>query len=142
MRENLEKIIREICFIIKVEGRLVLKNYPITPAQFDLLQRLYFRGPMKMTELSTHLGIAKSTLSGIVKRLEGMKYLSRERGKDKRVFLISITEHGKQIIEAVIENRVQFIGKVIEEFGQKKAEELYEILQQFKEAMEKCRSSR
>ncbi len=141
MRENLEKILREICFIVKVEGRLVLKDYPITPAQFDLLQRLYFRGPMRMTELSTNLGIAKSTLSGIVKRLETMKYVKRERGTDKRVFLISITNKGEEIVQAVIQKRVDFIGKVIETFGEKKTKQLYSILLEFKEGIEKCRSS-
>jgi transcriptional regulator, MarR family len=81
LKKEIEKVLRDICFMVKVEGRLVLKNYPITAAQFDLLQRLYFRGPMKMTELSTMLGIAKSTLSGIVRRLENVGYLSRTRGK-------------------------------------------------------------
>ncbi len=141
MREDLEKLLRDICFIVKVEGRLVLKEHPITPAQFDLLQRLYFRGPMRMTELSTNLGIAKSTLSGIVKRLETMNYVKRERGKDRRVFLISITNKGKEIVLAVIKKRVEFIGKVIEKFGEKKTKELYSILQEFKEEIEKCRSS-
>ncbi len=141
MKKELEKILRDICFIIKVEGRLVLKNYPITSAQFDLLQRLYFKGPMKMTELSTALGIAKSTLSGIVQRLENIGYVSRIRGKDKRVFMVSVTEVGKTVVRSVIEKRVEFVGKVIDAMGEESSKELLKILQKFKEEIEKCRNS-
>lgn len=141
MKKELEKILRDICFIVKIEGRLVLKDYPITAAQFDLLQRLYFKGPMKMTELSTTLGIAKSTLSGIVQRLENIGYVSRVRGKDKRVFMISITEVGKSVVKSVIEKRVEFIGKVINSMGEERSMELLKILQRFKEEIEKCRNS-
>ncbi|GLI48200.1 MULTISPECIES: MarR family winged helix-turn-helix transcriptional regulator [Pseudothermotoga] len=141
MKKEIEKVLRDICFMVKVEGRLVLKNYPITAAQFDLLQRLYFRGPMKMTELSTMLGIAKSTLSGIVRRLENVGYLSRTRGKDKRVFMISATAEGKKVVESVIEKRVEFVGKVLQELGKEDSNQLLQLLQKFKEAIEKCRSS-
>ncbi|MEJ5229823.1 MAG: MarR family transcriptional regulator [Pseudothermotoga sp.] len=141
MKRELEKVLRDICFIVKVEGRLVLKDYPITAAQFDLLQRLYFKGPMKMTELSSSLGIAKSTLSGIVQRLENTGYVSRVRGKDKRVYMISVTEVGKGVVKSVIEKRVEFIGKVIERMGEQNSLELLKILQRFKEEIEKCRSS-
>jgi len=141
LKKELEKILRDICFIVKVEGRRVLKDYPITAAQFDLLQRLYFKGPMKMTELSSSLGIAKSTLSGIVQRLEGTGYVTRIRGKDKRVFMISVTEVGKAVVKSVIEKRVEFIGKVIDAMGEERSVELLKTLQKFKEEIEKCRNS-
>ncbi|HOJ87775.1 MAG TPA: MarR family transcriptional regulator [Pseudothermotoga sp.] len=141
MKKELEKILRDICFIVKVEGRRVLKDYPITAAQFDLLQRLYFKGPMKMTELSSSLGIAKSTLSGIVQRLEGTGYVTRIRGKDKRVFMISVTDVGKAVVKSVIEKRVEFIGKVIDAMGEERSVELLKTLQKFKEEIEKCRNS-
>jgi len=141
LKKELEKILRDICFIVKVEGRRVLKDYPITAAQFDLLQRLYFKGPMKMTELSSSLGIAKSTLSGIVQRLEGTGYVTRIRGKDKRVFMISVTDVGKAVVKSVIEKRVEFIGKVIDAMGEERSVELLKTLQKFKEEIEKCRNS-
>lgn len=140
MKKEIEKLLREICFTVKVEGRLVLKEYPITSAQFDLLQRLYFRGPMKMVDLSQSLGIAKSTLTGIVKRLEASGYVERKRGTDRRVRMLSISEKGKKVIESVIERRVEFVGRVLENFGEQKAKELYSLLEQLKEEMEKCRS--
>ncbi|MGB9789429.1 MAG: MarR family winged helix-turn-helix transcriptional regulator [Thermotoga caldifontis] len=141
MKKEIEKLLREICFIVKVEGRLVLKEYPITSAQFDLLQRLYFRGPMKMVDLSQSLGIAKSTLSGIVKRLENTGYVERKRGADKRVYMLSVTDEGRRIIENVIERRVEFIGRVLERVGEERSKELLRLLEVLRKEMEKCRSS-
>lgn len=141
MKRDVEKLLREICFTIKVEGRLVLRDYPITAAQFDLLQRLYFRGPMKMVDLSQALGIAKSTLSGIVKRLELAGYIERKRGADKRIYMLYVTAEGKKIIESVIERRVEFVGKVLQKMGEHRASELLRLLNHLKEEMEKCRSS-
>jgi len=141
LKKEIEKLLREICFIVKVEGRLVLKEYPITSAQFDLLQRLYFRGPMKMVDLSQSLGIAKSTLSGIVKRLENTGYVERKRGADKRVYMLSVTDEGRRIIENVIERRVEFIGRVLERVGEERSKELLRLLEVLRKEMEKCRSS-
>jgi DNA-binding MarR family transcriptional regulator len=140
LKREIEKLLREICFIVKIEGRIVLKDYPITAAQFDLLQRLYFRGSMKMVDLSQSLGIAKSTLSGITKRLESAGYVERKRGIDKRVYMLSISEKGKQIIQSVIERRIEFIGKVLENIGEQRSKELLKLLERLKEEMEKCRS--
>lgn len=42
---QMEKLIREICSKIKSEGRKVLKDFDISPAQFDVMQIIYFRGP-------------------------------------------------------------------------------------------------
>ncbi|GAB6188497.1 MarR family transcriptional regulator [Marinitoga arctica] len=113
--ENFEKILRDICFKIKVEGRKIIKNTDISPAQFDLLQIIYFRGPKRVTDISLTLGITKSTTTGLIKRLEASGYLSKAKDKkDKRVTTITITEKGKNVIEKVIKTRVSFMNKVIQ----------------------------
>jgi len=84
---HLEQLLRTICFRIRVHGREALKNYSITAAQFDLLQRVYFNGPQTMTKLSQSLGIAKSTTSGLVMRLVRDGFLNRRRDETDRRFL-------------------------------------------------------
>ncbi|QTA37815.1 MarR family transcriptional regulator [Thermosipho ferrireducens] len=141
MAKNLEKILREICFKIKVKGREVLKDYPITPAQFDLMQNIYFKGPKTMSELSKALGIAKSTTTGLVFRLEKDGFLTKTRmEKDKRIHLVTLTNRGEQIIEKVIEKRIIFVNKVIENMPQKFGEELTEMLKEFGKAIDKLLS--
>ncbi|MCD6105568.1 MAG: MarR family transcriptional regulator [Thermosipho sp. (in: Bacteria)] len=138
MAERLERILREICFRIKVKGRKVLKKYPITPAQFDLMQKIYFTGPKTMTELSGNLGIAKSTTTGLVSRLEKDGFLERVKSSDdKRVINVSLTEKGKKVIDEVIIERVQFIKSVLQSMPEQFENELIDLLEKFNSAIVK-----
>jgi len=138
MAERLERILREICFRIKVKGRKVLKKYPITPAQFDLMQKIYFTGPKTMTELSGNLGIAKSTTTGLVSRLEKDGFLERVKSSDdKRVINVSLTEKGKKVIDEVIIERVQFIKSVLQSMPEQFENELIDLLERFNSAIVK-----
>jgi len=47
---QMEKLIREICSKVKSEGRKVLKEFNISPAQFDVLQTVYFKGPKMLSD--------------------------------------------------------------------------------------------
>jgi DNA-binding MarR family transcriptional regulator len=132
MAERLERILREICFRIKVKGREVLKKYPITPAQFDLMQKIYFTGPKTMTELSVNLGIAKSTTTGLVSRLEKDGFLERVKSvDDKRVTRVSLTDKGKKVIDEVIVERIEFIKNILQKMPEKFEIELIDLLEKF-----------
>jgi len=126
---HLEQLLRTMCFRIRVHGREALKNYSITAAQFDLLQRVYFNGPQTMTKLSQSLGIAKSTTSGLVMRLVRDGFLNRRRDEtDRRVFKVEITPLGEQVIKAVIEMRVKYIEEVITQISEDKTKLIHEAL--------------
>ncbi|NPU88911.1 MAG: MarR family transcriptional regulator [Fervidobacterium sp.] len=126
---HLEQLLRTICFKIRVHGREALKNYSITAAQFDLLQRVYFNGPQTMTKLGQSLGIAKSTTSGLVMRLVRDGFLNRRRDEtDRRVFKVEITPLGEQVIKAVIEMRVKYIEEVIKQISEDKTKLIHEAL--------------
>ncbi|ACM24051.1 MULTISPECIES: MarR family winged helix-turn-helix transcriptional regulator [Thermotoga] len=138
MKQPFERVLREICFMVKVEGRKVLRDFGITPAQFDILQKIYFEGPKRPGELSLLLGVAKSTISGLVKRLETDGYLTRRPdAADGRAYLLAITRKGESVIEKVIERRESFIEKITSELGQEKAENILKILKELKDIMEK-----
>ncbi|ODN30706.1 MarR family winged helix-turn-helix transcriptional regulator [Fervidobacterium thailandense] len=135
--EELERMLRLICFRIRVTGREALKNYPITPAQFDLLQRLYFDGPQTMTKLSQVLGVAKSTTTGLVTRLERDGFLRRRPSdEDKRVIVVEITELGREVIRSVINKRVEYVRKVVSDLGNLEAVELFEKLKRLYEVIQ------
>ncbi len=108
--EEIELLLRRTCFRVKVAGRLVLKDFELTASQFDILQYLYFEGPQRMTQLSEKMGVTKSTMTGLVSRLENAGYVTKKTyEKDKRVILVVITKDGEAIIKRVIEKRIDFI---------------------------------
>jgi len=53
---------------------------------------------MKITELSNHLSLSNSTVSGIIDRLEAQEMVIRERSKDdKRVVYVSISPNFEEM---------------------------------------------
>ncbi|MGY4686208.1 MarR family transcriptional regulator [Petrotoga miotherma DSM 10691] len=135
---QMEKLIREICSKVKSEGRKVLKEFNISPAQFDVLQTVYFKGPKMLSDISKRLGVTKSTTTGLIRRLEIAGYLVREKSKkDKRVYVVQITQEGTNIIENVIKNRVKLMEKVYEKLGEK--ERSIEILNEINKILNEKR---
>lgn len=127
---NLEKLLRDICFSIRIHGREALKNYSITNAQFELLQRIYFNGPQTMTKLSQMLGIAKSTTTGLVMRLERDGFLRRKQDKkDKRISVVEITPLGEEVIKSIIDYRINYVRGICEKLADEDVEKLYSSLQ-------------
>ncbi|MGC8820761.1 MAG: MarR family winged helix-turn-helix transcriptional regulator [Fervidobacterium sp.] len=140
---DLEKLIREICFRIRVHGREALKNYSITAAQFDLLQKIYFNGPQTMTKLSQILGIAKSTTTGLVMRLERDGFLRRKRHEiDKRVSVVEITPLGEEVIKAVIDYRIDYVKVIAQRLGSEDTHDLLSMLVKLSGAMKEIDSEK
>lgn len=110
--KEIELLLRGICFRVKVVGRFVLKDFDLSTSQFDILQYLYFEGPKRMSELSKKMGVTKSTMTGLVSRMESAGYVKkRPFERDKRVFLVEISSQGEKIIRKVIEKRVKFVAR-------------------------------
>jgi len=130
----LEELLREVCFLIKKVGRQVLRDFNITPAQFEVLQKLYFKGSMRMSDMSSELGVAKSTITGIVGGLEEKGYVAKERSSsDRRVILLSITPEGEKIIHSVIERRQAFVREMDKQMEDNMRTKLTEALKIFSE---------
>ncbi|MDI3471972.1 MAG: MarR family transcriptional regulator, organic hydroperoxide resistance regulator [Thermotogaceae bacterium] len=137
MYEELEILLRRLCFSVKVAGRKVLRDFDITPSQFDMLQKLFFKGEMRLTDLSEELGITKGTASGIIKRLVDYGYVKKVKSQvDKRVYNLSITDEGRKVIEEVINKRVEYIRNIFSVFDESKKKSFLEQLKQLTNIIE------
>ncbi|HNQ70517.1 MULTISPECIES: MarR family transcriptional regulator [Mesotoga] len=133
----LEKNLRTISTRIRREGRKVLRDFPITPAQFDVLQVLFFNGEKRMSDISRWLGITKSTTTGLVKRLIDADLVERRRSdKDRRSYIIDISAAGKTLIEKVIDRRVEYLKSVMTEIKSDQVKELEVIIKNLLEIMD------
>lgn len=136
LAEEVERLLRFICFKVRVNGREALKDYPITPAQFDVLQRLYFDGPQTMTKLSQTLGVAKSTMTGLVMRLERDGFLKKQPSKDdRRVILVDITEKGVEVIKSVIKKRVDYVEELLNHLRADAVKTTFKVLKNLDETI-------
>lgn len=132
----LEKRLRHISGAIKHNGRKILNNYPITSPQFVALQWLIEEGNLTIGELSQKNGLAFSTTTDLVDRMEKNKLVQRAKDDvDRRVVRIEVLEKGKRIIKEVIQQRQDFLGEVLENFSAEQVDVLEDLLDVLHEQM-------
>lgn len=115
--ENIVKIeseLREICYKIKKKGRNLLTDVDITHPQFDALQYIRCSEKLTISELSSKMSLACSTITDLLDRMEKNNLVNRVKDEnDKRIVRIKITDKGINIIDEVINSRIGFIDKVM-----------------------------
>lgn len=126
---NTEKDLRRIAGIIKRNGRKILKNYPITSPQFIALQWVIDRDNLTIGELSNKIGLAFSTTTDLVDRMEKNGLVERIRDtSDRRVVRVVALEKGKTIIKEVISKRQEYLGEVMSNLSEDEKETISKSL--------------
>lgn len=127
--ERAEKKLRLIAATIKKNGRKILTNYPISHSQFIALQWIAEQENLTIGELSKKIGLAFSTTTDLIDRMESNELIKRERDiRDRRVIRIQTLEKGRSIINDVIEERRQYLGRVLNNLSATEQEQLSHIL--------------
>ncbi|MEU7905709.1 MarR family transcriptional regulator [Actinoplanes sp. NPDC049118] len=109
---------QQVCFALSVAARGVVAVYRplleplgLTHPQYLVMLALWQRAPLSVRELSRLLQLDPGTLSPLLKRLEAIGYLRRERDRaDERSLAVTLTATGQalrsraeQIPPAVVE---------------------------------------
>ena len=90
-----------------------------------------------MSDISRWLGITKSTTTGLVKRLIDADLVERRRSdKDRRSYIIDISNAGKTLIEKVIDRRVEYLMSVMTEIKSDQVKALEVIVKNLLEIMD------
>lgn len=99
-----------------------VRQYNLTPAQFDVIATLGNTSGMSMGEIGEKTLITKGTLTGVIDRLEKKTLLSREAALgDRRSVVVKLTPAGKDLFEQVFPAH---IADMQTRFGQFEASEL------------------
>ncbi len=86
------------------------------------------------TELALRLGVTRSAISQIVKRLEEQGVVTRVPDDvDRKIAYIELTKSALKEYEADMADCADFIGRVVARFGKEKFEEMCERITQFVE---------
>ena len=109
---------QQVCFALSVAARSVVAVYRpllepmgLTHPQYLVMLALWQHAPLSVRELSGLLQLDPGTLSPLLKRLEAIGYLRRERDRaDERSLAVTLTPAGRalraraeQIPPAVVE---------------------------------------
>jgi DNA-binding MarR family transcriptional regulator len=93
---------RQVCFALAVASRSVIAVYrpllepmQLTHPQYLVMLALWERSPRSVKDISAALSLDPATLSPLLKRLEALGYVSRQRSTaDERVLEVTLTDTG------------------------------------------------
>lgn len=99
---NLLELERQVCFALALASRGVIAVYrpvleplQLTHPQYLVMLALWQYAPLSVTELSELVQLEPATVSPLLKRLEQVGYLQRERNPDnERALRITLTPEG------------------------------------------------
>lgn len=110
MEKEFLKLENQLCFSIYATSRIITKLYRpylnelgITYPQYLVMLVVWEKENLTLKDLGSKLYLDSGTLTPLLKRLESMGYLNRERShEDERLLCVSITEKGKELKEKAI----------------------------------------
>ncbi|MBU5310524.1 MarR family transcriptional regulator [Tissierella carlieri] len=133
---NIEKYLRKVDYIIRRKGREILSDFNITVPQFSALQILINQGNMTIGELSQKMALACSTITDLIDRMEKAELVVRKKDeKDKRVVRVEVLPNGYDILEKVLNKRIDFLSGKLSDFSDEDKNKLHLGLKALYEAM-------
>ncbi|SFC76063.1 MarR family winged helix-turn-helix transcriptional regulator [Clostridium uliginosum] len=127
LNESIEvaRLFQEVMQLFKHNMKKVFNDAGISAPQGMVIGLLSKNKKMKITELSNHLCLSNSTVSGIIDRLEMQQMVVRERSKeDKRVVYVSISPNFEDIHKTFHKQLEKNIENIM---NQGSTEELHKI---------------
>jgi len=92
--------IRRLIQASEVYTKELNKKYQVSAAQLNCILTLYEHGPLPPSQISRHMMVKSSTVTGVVDRLEKKELAERMRNSpDRRVITIQLTEAGKKLAQ-------------------------------------------
>ncbi|WP_426595534.1 MarR family winged helix-turn-helix transcriptional regulator [Cellulomonas sp. McL0617] len=100
----------QVCLTVSAAARSLVGFYRplleplgLTHPQYLAMLALWQYGPISLTQLAGHLHLEPATTSPLVRRLEAMGMLRRERDTaDERALLLVLTETGRDLRELAV----------------------------------------
>ena len=94
--------LKEMTDEVMVWRQRVLRNEGLTKSGLFVLHYVSNKGPLKLTDCSTSLGVSKPTVTKIVDNLERNGYVERKKeGRDRRSCFVHLTKRGKETIDSM-----------------------------------------
>jgi len=107
-----------------------IRQGDITAQQFWLLRQLRRMERVRITDLAAVLGIAQSSGTVAVQRLEAAGLLRRERStEDERVVWVSLTEAGAARVDAWRQHRRSELERLLGDLDRDEQEQLRTLLE-------------
>ena len=113
--------------------RAMLEPYGITPPQFALLAFLWKQDGLSQVELSDKTEVDRTTLSGLIDRLQKLELVERRRHPaDRRAWLVQLTPAGRSLEEKLVPLALQVREQFTANLGDGEYRQLCELLKKLR----------
>lgn len=113
-----------------------LDRLGITEIEAHLLARLSAKGPCAVADMQQAFGLRSSTLTNALDRLERKGLLLREpKPGDRRTFLLTLTEPGRDVARTVIDLVDLLEGRVAERILPQQFEAFHAVIAALEESL-------
>lgn len=107
----------------------IASKYGLSFSQFMVLEVLYTKGKLSISEVRDAILSSVGTISLVVSNLEKMGYIKRESNpKDKRICILSLTDSGRDVIAKIVPENEKMINDYMEILDSDEKENLVNIL--------------
>jgi DNA-binding MarR family transcriptional regulator len=115
-----DQLVRE--FLVTAESG----SYSVS--EKSLLRLLGEKGPCNMSEISSHLGLALSSTTGVVDRLVERRVVERSRSEsDRRTVRVVLTTRGRRIVDGFNADRIRLGRAMLERLEPNQRQTLLDI---------------
>ncbi len=138
----LNKLILTVKFL---EGLNMLpENANLTQTEFRLIREIVMEreagNQIISSELARRLNITRSAVSQLVTKLEKRGVVKRMASPtDRKIFYVVLSESSLAVFKQQCDEVNALIGRVVEEFGQDKIDQLIELSEGFAEVFDRLR---
>jgi len=131
-------LIREINSKINSNLRNKFENTGLTLPQIMLVRILLKYKKLKVSEISAKMSLAKSTVSGIIDRLEKQDIIKRTRdSKDKRIVYIELASEGYELGMKFRDNIEEYFGSIFDDTNEEEIEIIINGLNTLKNVLDR-----
>lgn len=110
----------------------VYSKYGLTSGQFAVLEALYHKGDLSVGEVQEKILTTSGTIPVIIKNLEKEGFLEKTNDeKDKRRYILHITEKGRELMDIVFPENEAIIISMISRWSREEQEQILKYMKKF-----------
>lgn len=92
-----------------------IQGFGLTISEFGVLEFLYHKGDQPVQKVAEKILVTSGTITYVVDKLQKMELVERRKcDTDKRVYYISLTEKGNEMIKRIFPLHEKFINELFE----------------------------
>ncbi len=119
--------------LIRASEAHIFKKHQLTPTQFSVLETLYTKGDLRIQDLIDSILATSGNMTVVIRNMVRDGWITRETDpEDRRAYLVSITDAGRQKIEEALPDHIKNIQRLMQVFNSGEQAELTELLKKFK----------